>query len=151
MKYFQDHTLEPFPLLIKEKNWVEIIYPRLAENREQHVKEEISGQFISYPEPVIKQVSPGIIQPALVLHPPMHSENITQWVSRNKGQELISYQLSSPDYKFCDLVGLYMEMCFPKALERADLFTLSSFGGIVSVPIHVHVLFSYFLSLFWII
>jgi hypothetical protein len=151
MKGFQDHTIEPFPLLIKEKHRVEINYPRLAENIEQHVKEELSGQFISCLEPVTEQVSPGISQPASVLHPSVHSENITRRVSRNKGQELISYQLSSPDYKFCDPVGLYMELCFPKALEPADLFTLSSFGGIVSVPSHVLVLLSYFLSLLWII
>jgi hypothetical protein len=44
-----------------------------------------------------------------------------------------------------------MELCFPKALEPVDLFTLSSFGGIVSVPSHVLVLLSYFLSLLWII
>jgi hypothetical protein len=151
MKYFQDHTIEPFPLLIKEKHWVEILYPRLAENTEQHVKEELSGQIISCPEPVIEQVSLGISQPASVLHPPMHSENMTRWVSHNKGHELISYQLSSPDYKFCDPVGLYIKLCFPKALELAYLFTLSSFGGIVIVKIHVLVLLSYFLSLLWII
>jgi hypothetical protein len=39
-------------------------------------KEELNGQFISYSEPVNKQVSPGISQPASVLHPPIHSENI---------------------------------------------------------------------------
>jgi hypothetical protein len=44
-----------------------------------------------------------------------------------------------------------MELCFPKALELVDLFTLSSFGGIVSVPSHVLILLSYFLSLLWII
>jgi len=43
MNDFQDHTIQPFPLLIKEKHWVEINYPRLAENIEQHVKEELSG------------------------------------------------------------------------------------------------------------
>ena len=43
MKCFQDHTIEPFPLLIKEKHQVEINYPRLAENIEKHVKEELSG------------------------------------------------------------------------------------------------------------
>jgi hypothetical protein len=48
-----------------------------------------------------------------------------------KRQEVISYQLSFPDYKFCDPVGLYMELCFPKALEPAKLFILSSFRGIV--------------------
>jgi hypothetical protein len=81
----------------------------------------------------------------------MHSENITRRVSCNKGHELISYQLSSPDYKFCDPVGLYMELYFPKALEPTDLFTLSSFGGIVSVPSHVLIFLSYFLRLLWII
>ena len=54
MKDFQDHTIEPFPLLIKEKHRVGINYPRLAENTEQHVKEELSGHFISCPEPVIE-------------------------------------------------------------------------------------------------
>jgi hypothetical protein len=43
MKDFQDHTIEPFPLLIKEKHWVEISYPRLTEKTEHHVKEELSG------------------------------------------------------------------------------------------------------------
>jgi hypothetical protein len=37
-----------------------------------------------------------------------------------------------------------MELCFPKALEPANLFILSSFGGMVSVPSHVLVLLSYF-------
>jgi hypothetical protein len=32
MKDFQDHTIDPFPLLIKEKHWVEINYPRLKES-----------------------------------------------------------------------------------------------------------------------
>jgi hypothetical protein len=91
MKDFQDHTIEPFPLLIKEKHWVEINYPGLAENTERRVKEEISGKFISCLEPVIKQVSPSISQPTSILHPPMHSKNITRRVSRNKGQGLISY------------------------------------------------------------
>jgi hypothetical protein len=77
MKYFQDHIVDPFPLLIKEKHWVEINYPRLVENIEKHVKEELSGKFISYPQPIIEQVSLGINQPASVLHPPVHSENIT--------------------------------------------------------------------------
>jgi hypothetical protein len=113
--------------------------------------EELNVQFISCPEPVNEKISPGISQPASVLHPPVHSENIKRWVSNNEGQEVISYQLSFPDYKFCDPVGLYMELCFPKALEPAKLFILSSFGGIVSVPRHVFFMLSYFLYLLWII
>jgi hypothetical protein len=57
-------------------------------------------------------------------------------------KEIISYQFSVPYYKFYDPVGLYMELSFPKALEPAKLFILSSFGGIVSVPKHVFILLS---------
>jgi hypothetical protein len=44
-----------------------------------------------------------------------------------------------------------MELCFPKSLDPVDLFTLSSFGGIVNVPSYVLIFLSYFLSLLWII
>jgi hypothetical protein len=44
-----------------------------------------------------------------------------------------------------------MELRFPKALEPAILFILSSFGGIFSVPKHVFIFLSYFPYLFWII
>jgi hypothetical protein len=137
MKDFQDQTIEHFPLFIKEKHWVEIIHHGPAEDTEQHVKEELSVQFFSCPEPVNEQISLGISQPTSVLHPLVHSKNIKRRVSHNEGHELISCQLSSPDYKFFDLMGLYMELCFPKALEPAELFTLSSFGGMFSVPSHV--------------
>jgi hypothetical protein len=38
MKNFQDHTIDPFPLYIKEKHCVEINHPRLAEDTKQYVK-----------------------------------------------------------------------------------------------------------------
>jgi hypothetical protein len=69
----------------------------------------------------------------------------------NERNEVIYDGLSMPDYEFCDPVGLYMELCFPKALELEKNFILSSFGGIVSVPNHVFILLSYFLNLLWII
>ena len=69
----------------------------------------------------------------------------------NERNEVIYDRLSMPDYEFSDPVGLYMELCFPKALEPANSFILSSFGGIVSVPRHVFFMLSYFLYLFWII
>jgi hypothetical protein len=72
-------------------------------------------------------------------------------VSNDEVQEVFSYQLSFPDYKFFDPVGLYLELCFPQALEPAKLFILSSFGGIVSVPRHVFFMLSYFPYLLWII
>jgi hypothetical protein len=99
--------------------------------------EEINGKFISCPELVNEQISPRTSQPTSFLHPPIHYERIGRQVSNNEVQEVISYQLSFPDYKFCDPVGLYMELCFPKSLEPAKLFILSSFGGIVSIPRHV--------------
>jgi hypothetical protein len=107
--------------------------------------------LVSCPEHVNEQISPRIIQPASVLHPPVHSENIKQHVSNNEVQEVISYQLSFPDYRFCDPVELYMELCFPKALEPEKLFILSTFRGIVSIPRHVLVPLSYFPNLLWII
>jgi hypothetical protein len=61
-------------------------------------------------------------------------------VSHNEEQDLISFQLSFPNYKFYDLVVLYMELCFPKALKPAELFILSSFGGMGIIPSHVIVL-----------
>jgi hypothetical protein len=95
-------------------------------------------------ETVSEKISPGISQPASFLHPPIYSENIKRRVSNNEVQEVISYQSIFPDYKFCDPVGLYIELCFPKALELAKLFILSSFRGISSVPIHVLSMLSYF-------
>jgi hypothetical protein len=76
IKDFQDHTIEPFPLFIKEKHWVEINHPGPAEDIEQHVKEELSGQFFFCPKLVNEQISPGNSQPASILHSPVHSENI---------------------------------------------------------------------------
>jgi hypothetical protein len=63
-------------------------------------------------------------------------------VRNNEVKEVISYQFSMPYYKFYDPVELYMELSFTKALETANLFILSSFGGIFSVPKHVFVLLS---------
>jgi hypothetical protein len=113
--------------------------------------EELKVQFISCLEPANEKVSPGINRPSSVLYPPVHSENIDQHVSNHEEQEVISYQSSFPDYKFCDPVRLYMELCFPKALEPASLFILSSLRGMVGVPNHVLVLLSYLPYLLWII
>jgi hypothetical protein len=65
-------------------------------------------------------------------------------VRNQEAQEVISCQLSFPDYKLCDPMGLYMELCFPKALEPTRLFILSSLRGMVGVPNHVLILLSYF-------
>jgi hypothetical protein len=106
--------------------------------------EELKVQFISCLEPANEQASPGISRQASVLYPPVESENIKQWVSNKEVQQVISYQLSFRDYKLCDPVGLYMELCFPKAMEPAWLFIFSSLRGMLSVPNHVLVLLSYF-------
>jgi hypothetical protein len=114
MKDFQDHTIEPFPLFIKERHWVEINHPGPAKYTEQHEKEDLNVQFISCPEPVNEKISPGIDHPASILHPPIHSESIKQRVRNNEEQELIYYHLSSRHCKFCDPMGSYMELCFQK-------------------------------------
>jgi hypothetical protein len=131
---FQEHTTEPFPLYIEEKHCVEIFHSVPTEDKEKrfqvvlvyddydsdpwesHEEEEgeLNVQFISCPEPVNKQISPGIGQPALVLHPPIHFENIKQRMRNNEEHEVISYQLSSPDCKFCDPVGHIWRCVFKK-------------------------------------
>jgi hypothetical protein len=75
MKYFQDYIIEPIPLLIKERPWVETSSTGLAESTEQCREEGSNGQLISYPELVCEQVSSGIDQPPSVLRPLVHSES----------------------------------------------------------------------------
>jgi hypothetical protein len=114
-------------------------------------KEEINVHLTSYPAFVNEKISLGISQPASILYLPLHSENTKQQVSNNEVKYVISYQFSVPYYKFYDPKELRMELSFPKALEPAKLFILSSFGGIVSVPKHVFILLSYIPYLLWII
>ena len=104
MKDFKDHTIEPFPLYIKEEHCVEINHLGPTKDTKQHDREkepsmdiheetscsqlayvigadkgemeELKVQFISYIELGDEKVSPGISWPALVLYPPIHSENI---------------------------------------------------------------------------
>jgi hypothetical protein len=149
MKDFQDLTIEHVPLLIKENPWVEISSTRLAGSTEQHKEEGFSGQLISYPEPVFEQVSPGINQPASVLCPLVHSEDIMPQVNNHEGQKMFSDQLSSPDIRYCDPVGSYMELCFPKALEPINLFPFSAFGGMDIILSLVFILLSYLPNIIW--
>jgi hypothetical protein len=113
--------------------------------------DELNVQFISCLEPVNEKISPGISQPASILYPPVHLEDIRRRVSNDQVKEVFSYELSFPDYKFFDHVGLYLEMCFPQALEPEKLFILSSFLGTVSILGHVLYMLSYFPYLLWII
>jgi hypothetical protein len=95
---------------------------------QEEPEEQLSAHFIIYPEPVCGQVSSGIGQPASVLHPLMHFEDIMPQVNNHGGQEMFSDQLNSPGIIYCDPVGFYMELCFPKALEPINLFPFSTFG-----------------------
>jgi hypothetical protein len=70
-------------------------------------------------------------------------------VNNDEIKEVISHHLRVPYYKFYDPMGLYMELSFPKALQPAKIFILSSFGGIFSDPKHVFFLLSYFPYLLW--
>jgi len=108
-------------------------------------------QLISSPTLINEHMSPGISKPASILYPLVHAENIKQHVSNDDLKEVTFYQFIMPYYKFYDLVGLYMELNFPKELEPAILIILSLFGGIVSVPKHVFIQLSYFPYLVWII
>jgi hypothetical protein len=140
-------------LAAKAKEGSSMFFPSFSELKVEFVCCSYKGNTkdILVLETVSEKISPGISQPASVLHPPVYSEDIERWVSSNEVHEVISYQSSFPNYKFCDPVGLYMELCFPKALEPAKLFILSSFRGISSVPIHVFFMLSYFPYLLWII
>jgi hypothetical protein len=59
MKDFQDQTIDPFSLFIKEKHWVEINHPGPTKDIEKHLNEELSGKFISCPGPVNEKISLG--------------------------------------------------------------------------------------------
>jgi hypothetical protein len=149
MKDFQDHIIEHVPLLIKERPWVEISSTRLAGSTEQHKEEGISRQLISYPEPVCGQVSSGIGQPASVLRPLVHSEDIMPQVNNHGGQEMFSDQLNSHGIRYGDPVGSYMELFFPKALEPINLFPFSTFGGMDSMVNLIFICLSYLPSILW--
>lgn len=149
MKDFQDCAMELVPLLIEERPRVEIISSKLAVSTEQHKEEGLSQKLISYPEPVFGQVSPGIIQPVSVHRPPVHPEHIMPWANNSKGQEMLYGKLGSPDIRYCDPVGSYMELYFPKALEPIHFFPFSAFGGMDSMLNLVFILLSYLPNLLW--
>jgi hypothetical protein len=114
-------------------------------------KEELNVQLIPSPTLVNEHMSHGISNLASILYPPVRAENIKQSMSSEEIKEVNVFQFSMPYYKFYEPVGLYMELRFPKTLEPAKLFFLSSLGGIVSVPKHDFILLSYFPYLLWII
>jgi hypothetical protein len=138
MKDFQDLTL-----LIKENPWVEITSTRLVGSIEKHKYEGLSGHLISYPELVFEQVSPHINQPISVLCPLVHSEDIRPQVNNHEGQEMFSNQLSSPDIRYYDPMGSYIEFFFPKALEPINIFPFPVFGGMDIILSLVFILMSY--------
>jgi hypothetical protein len=108
MQDFQNHIMEPVPLLIKERPWVEISSTGLAGSTKKHKEEGISRQLIFCPEPVCGQVSSGIGRPTFVLRPLMHSEGSEEDFPvfmadalSNSFEEIIEYFLdalaSAPD------------------------------------------------------
>jgi hypothetical protein len=154
MKDFQYHTIEPFPLYIKEKHCVEMSHPGSVEDIMKHVKEKQPSIdiFVHQLTYVIRE-GKGVVdqQPTSSFHSPMLSTNIQPYVSSCKVEQDFCYQPSRFYRLFYDPVGLYMELIFQEALEPANIFILSSFGGIVSVPKHVFILLSYFPYHLWII
>ena len=148
--YQEQHDREKEPSMDIHE---ETSYSQLADviRADKGEMEELKVQFISYHEPKNEKVLPGINRPASFLYPPVHSKNIERQVRNQEAREVISYKLSFPDYKLSDPLGLYMELCFPKSLEPARIFILSSLRGMVGVPNHVLILLSYFPNLLWII
>jgi hypothetical protein len=129
MKDFQDHTIEPFPLLIKEKHRVEINYPGPAEDTEQHVKEELSGQFISCPEPVSEQPSSEVSQPASTSHPPALARDIQPCMSSCGIEQSFCYKFSGVCHSFYEPVGEYMQSHFLHDSKPPGLIPLLLSGG----------------------
>jgi hypothetical protein len=62
---------------------------------------------------------------------------------------MLSGKLGSPDIRYCDPVGSYMELYFPKALEPINFFPFSAFGGMDSMLSLVFILLSYLPNLLW--
>jgi hypothetical protein len=140
------HDVFTFGMEEKDRETV----PFLQDGRVQEEPEEqLSAHFIVYPEPVCGKVSSGIGQPAFVLHPLVHSEDIMPQVNNHGGQEMFSDQLNSPGIIYCDPVGSYMELCFPKALEPINLFPFSTFRDMDIMINLIFIWLSYLPSILW--
>jgi hypothetical protein len=95
MKDFQDHTIDPFPLYIKEKHCVEINHPRSAEDIKQHVKEKQPSIEICFHQLTdVIRGGKGVVdqQPAPTFHSPLFSTNIQPYVSSCKADQDFFYQ-----------------------------------------------------------
>ena len=146
--FLHDISHDVFTFWIEEKDRETV--PFLQDGGvQEEPKEQLSAHFIVYPEPVYGQVSSGIGQPASVLHPLVHSEDIMPQVNNHEGREMFSDQLNSPGIIYCDPVGAYMEWCFPKALEPINLFPFSAFGGMNNIPSLVFILLTYLPNILW--
>jgi hypothetical protein len=126
MKVFQDQTIEPFPLFIKEKHWVEISYPGHGEDTEQHVQEE---QFISCPEPVSEQPSPMTNQPASTVHPPMPTRDIQPCVRSCVAEKAACYNFFGVCRLAYEPVKEYMEFYFLHVWKPPNFILTSTLGG----------------------
>jgi hypothetical protein len=111
MKYFQDHIIEPIPLLIKERPWVEINSTRLAKSTEQCKERGSSGQLISYPEPVCEQVSSGTDQPPSVLRPLVHSEG--------REEDFPVFMVDAPNTPFEEIIEDFLDVLASASNEPA--------------------------------
>jgi hypothetical protein len=111
MKYFQDHIIEPVPLLIKERPWVEINSTRLAKSTEQCKERGSSGQLISYPEPVCEQVSSGTDQPPSVLRPLVHSEG--------REEDFPVFMVDAPNTPFEEIIEDFLDVLASASNEPA--------------------------------
>jgi hypothetical protein len=91
MKDFQDHTIDPFPLYIKEKHCVEIIHLGSTKDIRQHVKEkQPSIEIFCHQLTDVIREGKGEVdqQPTSAFHSPMLSTNIQPYVSSVKQRRL---------------------------------------------------------------
>jgi hypothetical protein len=133
MKDFQDHTIDPFSLFIKEKHWVEINHPRPSEDTEQHVKEK--HPFIDIHEEIYFPQLADVIradkeevdkQPASTFHSPVLSIDIQPDVSSCKIEHVLCYQPSKFRPLFYDPVG---EDSITQQAKALELLVLGSSQG----------------------
>jgi hypothetical protein len=118
MQDFQEHTTESCPLFSKENYHEEISHPRPAKSTKQQIEEKNSptihvyddfesnpwesqeekpeeqqkGQFISCPEPVNEQPSPGTSQPASTCHPLVPTRDVQPCVSSCVAEQVACYK-----------------------------------------------------------
>jgi hypothetical protein len=147
MQDFQEHTVDPYPLFIKENNCEEIIHleqhdeeknfpmghvyddyeSKPWESQEEELEEQQKGQFISCLEPVSEQPLPNINKISSSSHPPMHTSYIHPCLSIFGVEKAFCYRFHRIFHSFYEPINNYMEWHFLHILETPYFISTSSF------------------------